>query len=207
MSRDEVLSAAADAFTDRGYAATTMDDVALRLHATKGRVYHYFKTKGELFLGAHRRAMVMAIERVEPIARGTGRPSQRLFEMAKAHAGLMMEESSSMRLSAQVHELRLTTEGRTTEGRTTEGRTTEAGLHDLLAMRKEYEEVFRKVVKEGMDAGEFRKADADLLAKAALGALNWMSVWYSPAKAHAESMDETAGEMARFVVAGMSADP
>ena len=151
MSYDVVLSAAAEAFTARGYAATSMDDVADRLQATKGRIYHYFKTKGELFLGVHWRAANMAIERVKPISESDGSPTDRLYRMAVAHADLMMEESSFTRLSAQVHEMRLTTEGRTTEDR----------LHEVFATRKEYELIFERVINEGIGSGEFREGDAD----------------------------------------------
>lgn len=198
MSLEAVLTAAAEAFTARGYSATSMDDVAARLQSTKGRVYHYFKTKGELFLGVHRRSITMAIERVKPVSEEDAPPSTRLFEMAKAHAELMMEESSFTRLSAQVHEMRLTTEGRTTE----------AGLHEILTMRREYEAIFERVIAEGMEQGEFRKGDPDLMTKAALGALNWMSTWYQVdgSKRHAGTSAHIANEMARFVVAGVTGE-
>ena len=47
----DILMAAADCFMERGYSATSVDDVARRLGATKGRIYHHFPSKSALFAG------------------------------------------------------------------------------------------------------------------------------------------------------------
>lgn len=45
----EILEAAFDAFAERGFAATRMEDVAARAGVTKGAIYFYFETKERLF--------------------------------------------------------------------------------------------------------------------------------------------------------------
>ncbi len=45
----EILQAAFDAFAERGFAATRMEDVAARAGVTKGAIYFYFETKERLF--------------------------------------------------------------------------------------------------------------------------------------------------------------
>ncbi len=45
----EILEAAFEAFAERGFAATRMEDVAARAGVTKGAIYFYFKTKECLF--------------------------------------------------------------------------------------------------------------------------------------------------------------
>ena len=45
----EILEAAFEEFTEHGYAATRVEDVAARLGVTKGTVYLYFPTKDALF--------------------------------------------------------------------------------------------------------------------------------------------------------------
>ncbi|MGX5805391.1 TetR/AcrR family transcriptional regulator [Bradyrhizobium sp. Arg314] len=45
----EILEAAFEEFTGKGYAATRVEDVAARLGVTKGTIYLYFPTKDELF--------------------------------------------------------------------------------------------------------------------------------------------------------------
>ncbi|MFG1924721.1 TetR family transcriptional regulator [Cryptosporangium sp. NPDC048952] len=194
-NREEVLDAAAEAFIERGYAATSIDDVADQLGGTKGRVYHYFRTKGDLFLGVHRRALDMAIAAVTPLFDADTSATTKLHDMAEAHARLMMEESSYMRLAVQHAEMALAVEGRTPR----------RALLEVLALRNEYESLFETVIAEGIQLGEFRQVDAGLMAKAALGSLNWISVWYRPAgrgKTQPQA-PEIAAEFAQFVVAGL----
>jgi AcrR family transcriptional regulator len=45
----EILDAAFEAFADRGFAATRLEDVAARAGVTKGTIYVYFATKEKLF--------------------------------------------------------------------------------------------------------------------------------------------------------------
>lgn len=45
----EILEAAFEAFAERGFSATRMEDVAARAGVTKGAIYFYFETKERLF--------------------------------------------------------------------------------------------------------------------------------------------------------------
>ena len=46
--RDEILRAGLRVFAKKGFSASTMDDIALELEATRGFLYYYFKTKEEI---------------------------------------------------------------------------------------------------------------------------------------------------------------
>ena len=48
-SHDQILQAAAEWFMEFGCAATTIDAVAQRLGATKGRSYHHYRSKADLY--------------------------------------------------------------------------------------------------------------------------------------------------------------
>lgn len=45
----EILAAAFEAFSERGFAATRLEEVAARAGVTKGTIYVYFETKEKLF--------------------------------------------------------------------------------------------------------------------------------------------------------------
>src|SRR3546814_4492904 len=47
--RARIPEAAAGAFMERGYAATTLDDIAALLGNTKGQIYHYYRSKLDLY--------------------------------------------------------------------------------------------------------------------------------------------------------------
>lgn len=48
-TRRELLQAARELFTEKGYAAATLDDLSVRTGVTKGALYHHFRDKRELF--------------------------------------------------------------------------------------------------------------------------------------------------------------
>ena len=48
--KNQILNAAFEVFVKKGYAKTTMDDIVLSSNLSKGALYHYYKSKKELFL-------------------------------------------------------------------------------------------------------------------------------------------------------------
>ena len=70
----EIIAAALEAFVERGYAATKLEDVARRAGITKGTMYLYFANKEELFKAVVREAVVPVLalgERLAEEHRGT----------------------------------------------------------------------------------------------------------------------------------------
>lgn len=64
----EILEAAAALFTEKGFAASRMDDVARRAGVSKGTLYLYFPSKEELFKALIRTAIVPNIDRFAALA-------------------------------------------------------------------------------------------------------------------------------------------
>lgn len=48
----------------------------------------------------------------------------------------------------------------------------------FFQQRDAFEKLFRNTIREGIERGEFRAVDASIVAKAMLGAQNWVGVWY-----------------------------
>lgn len=198
MSAREILDAAAMAFSERGYAATSIDDVADVLGCTKGRIYHYYRTKGELFIGIHRQGLEWALEAVGPTAERTDlAPAEKLREMVRRHALHMMEHYTYMGPGQGQIEMNLAGEGRNQD----------AAKAEILAMRRKFEDYFLKTVKEGIAADVFRDTDAKLVTKAVLGSVNWMHVWYHPGGARdtAAHRERIATVFADYALGGVVA--
>lgn len=193
--RSAVLEAAAKAFMRDGYAATSIDDVADELGATKGRVYYYYRSKADLFFDVHRESMRQNLEGAGAIAKAGGSPIERVAAMVRAHALLMMTHLPYQRVSVLGVEMHLA-------GSTT--RKQRATLREIIALRDEYEGLFVQVVEEGMAAGEIRPLDANLAVKALLGALNWITVWYQQRSGDtAASRARIADEMTAYLINGL----
>jgi len=66
-TRAALIKAAKRLFGDRGFQATTMDDIAAAAEVAKGAVYHHFKTKESLFAAVFDQAsreLVIEVDRV-----------------------------------------------------------------------------------------------------------------------------------------------
>jgi len=190
----EILEAAAIAFTCSGFAATTIDDIADLLKATKGRVYHYYRAKADIFLDVVLTGMDEMIAGAQPIAVAPDvEPQDRLWRMAHHHAGLMMTHNSFQRVAVQAVEMH----------RLSEAPAQAQALEKVIAMRDQYEQLFADVIEEGKQKGVFRDVDSRLATKPALGALNWISLWYDPDRGDWSTVQRVASEYADFIVNGL----
>jgi AcrR family transcriptional regulator len=66
--RREILLGAARAFAYGGYDATNMDQIARECGLAKGHIYHYFRSKQEIFTEIRIEAYNRAVERLTAIA-------------------------------------------------------------------------------------------------------------------------------------------
>src|SRR5262249_295018 len=63
--REDILDAALEEFSTRGFAATRLDDVARRAGVAKGTIYLYFRDKESLFQELVRAMLGPLVERLE----------------------------------------------------------------------------------------------------------------------------------------------
>ncbi len=64
----ELLEAALEVFTEHGFAAARLDEIAHRAGASKGTIYLYFESKEALFKAAVEAAITPALEAAEAVA-------------------------------------------------------------------------------------------------------------------------------------------
>ena len=174
----EILDAAAESFMRRGFDATSIDEIAAKLGATKGRIYHHFRSKADLFFEVFSLSMVTRLTVVMAAYRTPGTGAERLSRMAHAHLMNMMENVPYQRVANQGIELlghgALTPEQR-------------QRLEEIAASQDSYEDLFKDVMREGIADGSLTVADVPLASKAIFGAMNWLSKWYSPATGETEA--------------------
>jgi len=86
--RDELLKMAAQVFYEKGFAQTTLQDIADRMNFTKPAIYYYANSKEALFVEIYEGIVVGAIERarVEAQTAGSGRAIREAD--SRAHANL-----------------------------------------------------------------------------------------------------------------------
>lgn len=85
----QLLDVAERAFAERGYHASSMDQIAAAAGVTKPIIYAYFGSKEGLFIAGVDRAYQRCIERVEAAAAAGGDPSEVLTRVIQAVFGFI----------------------------------------------------------------------------------------------------------------------
>jgi AcrR family transcriptional regulator len=78
ISREQILQAARDAFATRGFAATTLADIATGLRVTPAAILRHFPSKQELFTTAMSARDIAIPPFVEELARASGADDPRV---------------------------------------------------------------------------------------------------------------------------------
>ena len=197
-SHDQILQAAAELFMEFGYAATTIDAVAERLGATKGRIYHHYRSKADLYFDVQVAAMVRVTEAIEPIARRSAGAVERLSAMALRHAQILLTELPMQKVAVQGLERQLL--GSTLASHSPASKR----LRAVVKMRDDYEGLFAEVIDQGIREGRLIDLPPRLATKPFFGVLNWATVWYSPRRLQSpEAIDELAQLLAAYAMRGL----
>src|SRR5260370_20797602 len=89
-SGQEILRTAARLFQQRGYDATSMNDVAAALKLSKGGLYHHFQSKDEILFEIMDHAMEMTQDRVIAPVREIADPVERLRALIRLHLEVVL---------------------------------------------------------------------------------------------------------------------
>lgn len=197
-SRTDILQAAANCFSERGYAATSIDDVARRLGATKGRIYHHYSSKADLFADVFRAGMEMNYRAIEPVRSRTGKAVDRCRAMALTHTMQMIATRRFQRVVWEGVEMHL-------RGATTPEQ--RSVFSALLESRSRYSRIFRDAIEEARSDGDMRFADLGIANQLMFVALNSPIFWYSPRPGEtADHIEAIARQIVAFAMSGLGAN-
>lgn len=168
-ARAQILDAAAVVFQAQGFERTTIDDIAERIGATKGRIYYYFRSKFDIYLAVYEAGMSGAFLTVEPLSQEPGTGRERLTAMAVRHLVNLMTDPGYHDVISQG-----VVAGRSTALKEHQRQ----ALIGLNEVRTHYEDLFRGVVTEGMADGSLRDGDARLTTRFLLSSLNSTAMWF-----------------------------
>jgi TetR/AcrR family transcriptional regulator, cholesterol catabolism regulator len=102
-SRQEILRTAARLFQQRGYDATSMNDVSAALKLSKGGLYYHFQSKDEILFEIMNHAMEITQERViAPVSR-IADPADRLRALIRLHMEVVLSPQDR-EITVMLHE-------------------------------------------------------------------------------------------------------
>ena len=184
--RQQIEDAASTLFRERGYAATSVRDIAHALDMQGGSLYAHVASKEDMLWAIVVRAADRFNREVGAIANDETWPArQRLHAMIRAHVDVVT--SSQKDAAVFLHEWRFLNSERRNE---------------MGNRRDAYEGLFRSVIAEGVASGDFQKVDPRLTAMAILSALNGIATWY---RADGQlSADDIADQHASLFLDGLA---
>lgn len=185
--RREILGAASRLFREKGLHATGMREIAAELGMTAGNLYYYFPSKQELLAWCQEETLAELGERARSIAAADEPAARRLARLVVEHVAVLNESTPGSLAHLEIEEV-------PAERRPA-----------LMARRKRYERVWRRLIEDGIAAGELRPVDPALATLALLGAVNWTVKWFDARGS--KSARQVGEEFAALLVGGLVAAP
>jgi AcrR family transcriptional regulator len=173
-------------FRSRGFAATSMRELATALGLEAGSLYSHIKSKEELLHGiCFGLAEVLFAGFDAVTADETQAVAPQLRRAVEAHVRVLTQDAAAA--SVFLHEWRHLSEPARTE---------------FVGLRDRYEGGFRRLIQRGLDAGELHAPDAAFAALTLLASLNWLPSWYKPEGKL--NPDEIAHQLAEQLLYGLA---
>jgi AcrR family transcriptional regulator len=163
MHRGDIIQAAAQVFRQKGYQAASMKDIANAVGLQKASLYHHVTSKQEILVEILDQALDLLIADMQAVIDSGGPPEEQLRKAMRAYVSRVTQEASL----AAVLQL---------EHRNLEPRI--RARH--VARRDRYDDLWRRLIRRGVETGAFRKVDENMVSFALLGVQNWMITWYRP---------------------------
>ena len=186
----EITDVAARLFAERGYHATSMDDIAREIGMLKGSLYYWIQSKEDLLKAILQGAMVETTTIAESIEAQDCSAPEKIRMLMHAHLESWIRNPNNYNVS--LYETR---------------HVDAATLAEVVASREGLEIVYRRMFREGARSGELnlREEDVTLAVNSVLGMMNWFPRWYrADGKA---TLTEIADLMADIVLNGLAAAP
>ncbi|NTV63484.1 MAG: TetR/AcrR family transcriptional regulator [Oscillochloris sp.] len=160
--REEIIDAAVQLFQQKGYANTSMQDIAGAVGLLKGSLYYYLSSKEDLLYEIHERFMQVLS------AKAAAREQTPNLSARQRLAGVITDLLEMIRdyrpyVVVFFHEHASVTGPR---------------WSDIHARRKGYEQLVREIVQQGQREGVFRRdLDERIVTFGLFGMCNWSATW------------------------------
>lgn len=159
----EIVQAAISLFQQKGYHATSMQDIADAVKLQKGSLYHYISGKEDLLVVIIHDALSQYNARLAEI-RALDLPARQRLELAVAAHLKGIAENLGMLTIFLRESYALNPEQQ----------------RSIEAESDRYNRMFEELFAEGVRTGELRNLDPKLATRVVLGAANWLYRWYRP---------------------------
>jgi AcrR family transcriptional regulator len=161
-SLDSLLAVAVAVFNERGYDATSMDELAIRLGVTKSAIYHHVPSKVELLRLSLDRALDTLFAVTEEPGATTGPAIDRLEHVVRGSVRVLVAELPFVTLLLRV-------------------RGNSEVEQEALQRRRRFDRIVTELVRLAEKEGDVRPdVDPAVTSRLLFGAVNSLTEWYRP---------------------------
>lgn len=160
--RNAVLSTAAQLFNEKGFHATSLDDIAARLNVSKPTLYYYVKNKDEILIACVRRGLEMMHEGIEEARKAGGKAIEQLVACMRVYTRIVTMDFGMCIIRVGDDEL------------------PPKSRKELRRLKSGIDMEFRRLVAAGVAEGSIAPCDPKMTAFLIAGALSWIGRWYQP---------------------------
>jgi len=165
--KEQVIRKAAELFREKGYAASSMRDLAQKLGIEAASLYSHIKSKEEILqnlcfdMAAEFRK---SLDEVEKLNVSSG---EKLKRGIIGHIQVMAKDLTASAVFMNEHR-----------------HLSQPWLRQFLLLRINYINRFKEIIEVGVRNGEFKSSiDRKLAVMTLFSSLNWMPMWYDPSSA------------------------
>lgn len=162
LTQQAIVAVAADLFAHNGFGATSLDEIADVLGASKASLYYHIKNKEEILRLIFLTVLTVSEEPLRNIVESELPPKEKLCRAIEHQTAVAADRSPAMTVfyREQPH-------------------LTGPFAREIILRKKAYERYFERIIEEGQSAGLFLlDVDAKIVTFGLLGMCNWLSQWY-----------------------------
>ena len=185
----EIYRAAARIICEKGYDATSMNDIAEAVGLTKAGLYHHISGKSDLLFRIMNFGLDLLEEQVIAPARVVGDAESRLRAIITNHVRLITSHSTpqgNSYVTIIVDEV---------------GGLTPVNRRKVDERKRTYVDLIRNTLKELSNEGKLSGVDVTAASFGLLGMILWLSRWYKPGGRL--TPEQIADEVAKMALGGI----
>lgn len=182
--KQQIEQTATMLFQKKGYAATSMRDLAAELGIEAASIYSHVKSKEEI------------------LQRICFRMAEEFFDSLKSNLANCDNAEDRLKMAIISHVKVVTKDPASSAVFFSEWRHMGAeALNDFLQMREDYEKEFKSILSGGIENGIFREVDINLSMMSILSSINFIPAWYKVNGKY--SAEEIAERISRQFIDGI----
>ncbi len=169
--KKDILEAAAELFKEKGYAATSVRELAQSVGLEASSLYNHIQSKEQMLQEICMGNANKFTDGIEHILKTYSNPIEQLEQIIKLHIDVAADSLSSVtvfndewkHLSPPYQET-------------------------FLKMRKSYESKVLDIIKNGIESGVLRQVDPKITLYSFLTSLRWIHYWFKPGRISKERL-------------------